>query len=302
MVCITFIKGLHGIPSSIVTLIQVYNVLVGILSIIGNAILIWALRRTGQTKTISLKFIIIMSFSDLGVSIATVFFLSILPVEQYYNHCWLKLTIQAFLNTFNCFSVVMVLLIAIDRYLHMKYLERYSIIFTKRRGYFLIVTSFVLTALGSAMFILPYPRLAYSILKEVYFSIMLFFPLLIMALYYKAMRAMRRKANQISRNTINYNRALGRAAKRISICFLILTTPIIICHILDGISMKAPVMDSSVLSTYTWLAYITFLVNGFCSSIIFMSQNILIRRLLRRIVMNYWNRIQSKVGATKAST
>ena len=299
MDCVSFIKGLYGIPRSIVTLIQVYNVLIGVVNIIGNGILIWALRRTGQTKTISLKFIIIMSFSDLGISIISIFFMSLMTLEQYVKHCWLKLVIQAVLNTFNCFSGLMVLLIATDRYLHMTFLERYSIIFTKRRGYLMVGVSFFLAAICNTALILPYSRPTYSIIKQVYFSFLLFFPLLIIILYYKAMRAMRRKANQISRNTINYNRTLGRAAKRISICFLILTTPIIICHILDGISMKAPVMDLSVLNAFTWLAYITFLVNGFCSSVIFMSQNILIRRLLRRIVMNYWNRIQSEVGTRK---
>ena len=300
--CHSFIKVLYAIPRSIIILIQVYNVLIGVLNIIGNVILIWGLRKTRQTKTISFQFIVFMSASDLITGIISPICMTLLSTEPYQNCCWMKLAVQAALATCNYFSAVMVLLIAFDRYLHMKYLERYSVKFTKRRGYFLVVISLVVIALPNAIFVAPLSLPAHGILKLAYFSFAILLPIAIIMLYCKAMQAMRRKANQITRSIINHNRALGNAAKRISICFLILTTPIIVSHILDGVNMQVGFIDQPVVNTCIWLAYITFLANGFCSSVIFISQNILIRRVLRRTMLNKLNCFRSKVEVTQAQT
>ena len=295
--CISFIKELYGIPKSIVTAIQVYNILVGILNIAGNAILIWGLCRTRQTKTISFQFIVIMSVSDLASGTIGLIFMTMMALAQYYNQCWLKLTTQAVLNACNYFSSMMVFLVAFDRYLHMKYLEQYAYKFTKKRGYLLVGILFTLSVSTTLIFLLPYSKLAFSITESVYFSLMLFFQLTIIALYHGALHAMRRNASQVTICIINHHRALGTAAKRVSICFLILTTPVIIVHILHGINMQVNIIEISILNTVIWFAFITFLANGFCSSIIFISQNIPIRRALRRKLMDNWSRIRSEVGA-----
>ena len=261
--------------------------------------LIWGLRKTRQTKTISFQFIVIMSASDVIIGIIGLTFLTMLSTDPYQNYCWMRLALQAALSSCNCFSSFLVLLIALDRYLHMRYLERYSVKFTKRHGYYLICISFFLASLISATFIFQFPPATHSILKEVLFSLAIPLPISVIILYYKAMRAMRRKANQITRSIINHNRALGNAAKKVSLCFLILTVPAIVSHILDGVNMQVGFIDQPVVNTCIWFAYITFLANGFCSSVIFMSQNISIRRALRRTIINKWDCFRSKVGITQ---
>ena len=302
MDCLSFIVVLHGIPRCIITLIQVYNVLIGVLNITGNTILIWGLRKTRQTKTISFQFIAIMSVSDLTIGIFGILFLTLLSTDPYQNYCWMKLLFQAVIATCNYFSAMMVLLVAFDRYLHMKYLEQYSTKLTKRRGYFLVVASLAFVCVLNAIFTAPLTLQAFSIMKFVFFSLSLLFPFLTMLLYGKAMHAMKTKANQITRGIINDNRTLGRAAKRVSMCFLMLTVPTIIINIMEGANMQVSIIDQSVASACSWFAYITFLANGFCSSIIFISQNMPIQRILKRTIMANWQRIQSDVGATQLKT
>ena len=70
MECRIFIPLLDNEQTALMTIIRVYNVIIAILNIAGNALLIWGLWKTRQTSTVSLQFIILMSISDLisGIS------------------------------------------------------------------------------------------------------------------------------------------------------------------------------------------------------------------------------------------
>ena len=296
MYCRSFIKTLSGVPNVIVSLIQIYNITINILNVVGNALLIWALRRTKQTKTISFQFIMIMSFSDLTIGVLCLPFLTLVLYDEYQKYCWLMLLIQTVLSSCNYFSGSMVFLIALDRYLHMKYLEQYSRKFTKRRGHFLIIAFVFLALFSSIVFILPLSHVIYSTLVATCFVINMIFSTSIIILYHKALSTLKRKAHMITSSLINKDRTLGKAAKRISLCIIVLCGPIIICSIIDGVNMRLSVLDPSVMAVYIWFAYITFLGNGFCSSFIFISQNTPIKRFLRKVATDNWNRIRSLGG------
>ena len=296
MTCLEHLEVIFNIRSDVLPWIQAYNIFIGILNITGNAILIWALRRTGQTKTISFQFITIMSVSDSAIGTIGIVCLTLIITEEYRKYCWLRLATLAALNTFMHFSAFMVFLIALDRYLHMKYLERYSSKFTKKRGYLLVIISFLSAFLIGLSYIVPYSHKSYSIFQFMVILMTISFLISVILLYHRALQILRKKAHQITRSIINQNKALGKAAKRVSICFTILIGTIIFYHILDSINKKAAIIDSDILITYFWFAYITFLGNGFCSSIIFISHNIKIQRVLKRLVMSYWNSIRPTVG------
>ena len=301
MNCLTHLNNLFNSGYVYSPFVLAFNILVGILNISGNSILIWALRRTGQTKTISFQFIAIMSCSDLTIGIIGLVCISLMiSLEKYRKNCWLMIITIVVLNNFNYFSAFMIFLIALDRYLHMKYLERYSTKFTKKRGYLLVIMSFVMALSTSIIFALPLSQHTYGILQKILASIAILFLISVLLLYHRALRILRRKTHQITRSIINQNRALGKAAKRVSICFLILTGPTILCHILDAVNKQLAIIDTSVLGSWFWIAYITLLANGFCSSIIFISQNIRIRRLLKGVVMGYCTRVHPTVGASEA--
>ena len=302
MICLSFIKGLHDVRQSIITLIQVYNVLIGVLNTTGNSILIWGLRRTRQTKTISFHFIIAMSVSDLTIGVIGLTFMTLVSMEPYQNYCWLKLAIQFALNTCNYFSVFMVFLIAVDRYLHMKYLEQYSAKFSKKRGHLLIVLLFGVALLVSTLFTLPFSSSIHGFMEMVFFSMSILFLVSIIILYQKALRAMRIAANKITKSLINHSRTLGRAGRRISICVLVLIAPIVIILLLHGINSQLNLFNSSNLIPFTWFAFITFLGNGFCSSVIFIFQNIPIRRVLARILRQKWNSIHIALGTIERNS
>ena len=302
MACKPFLKELSNITETVSRLITAYNVLIGALNIGGNAILIWALHRTRQTKTVSFQFIAVMSAGDLIAGLIAITLLTLISLEPYWEHCWLISTIQVTLTICNSFSILMVVLIALDRLLHMKYLERYSSILTKRRGHLLIMPSLLFTFLTSAVFMLPLPPDAYAVWQSVFFALAVLLLISILVLYYYALRALRLKACHLTRSILNQNRILGKAAKRISICILLLTTPLVVLLMLDGINKRHSFIKESDLNVCIWFAYITLLSNGFCSSIIFITQNRPIHVFLRRMIWYPYNRIRAMVGATEADT
>ena len=237
-----------------------------------------------------------MSISDLMCGVGGLVLLTFIPWNYYVMDCLLHLSTQCFLVICNLFSFSVVVLIALDRYLHMRYLERYSIVFTKKRGYLLSLTSFIFALVIPLTLTLPVPSHIYYILRSIvaFATVIILFS--IFMLYYCAMRELRRKADLISRSIITQSRTLSRAAKRITICIIFLTIPLAIILILGEFNRSHRFLDESVILICTWFAYVTYLINPFCSSYIFMSQNRPIRQLLRRVYTYHCNCMRSAIG------
>ena len=292
--CLSLItREINNIPETIIILIKMYSAMGGVVIIIGNAMLIWTLHRTGQMKTASLQLITLMSVSDLCSGIVC---LSISPSLLDSYSCWLTLGTQLILFTSNSFSILMLVLVALDRYLHMKYLERYPVVVTKKKGYSMILIAFLSSLSAGIMFILPMNPNLFRIFESVGLASTIVPLTSVLVLYHHALRALRRNSQQATRSIISQNRSLGKAAKRISICILILSAPIIILYIIDHANRSLNFLSPSVVNVCIWVAYVTFLINGFCSSVIFISQNIPIRRYLGRVIRYYASRIRSVVA------
>ena len=272
------------------------NAIVSVLSIAGNSLLIWGLNKTGQTITISFQFIILMSSSDLITGMSSLVLLTLVPWKYYSKNCWLALLTQFLLGLYNLFSFSMLNLIALDRYLHIKYMARYPLVFTKKRGYILAILSLFCAAAYNAFLLLPLHLRISSILQSGFTVVLYLFIFAIIILYNHAMRELRRKANQISRRVGTQSRVLLKAAKRIVLCTILLTLPLAVIFILGFLKKYRGFLDISIQYVYRWFAYITFLVNAFCSSCIFMLQNRPIRQLLKRFAIRQYSRMRSTVG------
>ena len=251
-----------------------------------SLLLLWALKKTGQTNTISLQFVIMMSISDLIVSISNAVALPLMTLKGYGTNCWMsweRSLVQLFLGTCNTFSFFMIILIALDRYLHMKYLERYPSIVTKKRGYLVAVAAFFIASTVQGVLILPISESEIATIQAIY-VVSVCPPLLsIFLLYRGAMRALKAKSNHLTQSIIIQTRSLSNAAKWITICITALTVPLFTMQAIEVTDEDKRLMNSSTINSMKFFAYITYTFNAFCSSIIFMSQNRPIRILLKRV-------------------
>ena len=271
-----------------------YIIIIGVFNISGNAILIWALKKTRQTNTISFQIIIIMSITDLAMSAGTILMLIIPYIPQQNNsRCWVTVLCQILLSTFSLYSFIMVALIALDRYLHMRYLERYPSILTKKRGYCLAVASFVYALTVNLIHGLPLPYNISYFSQSVTVFMVSFIVISVFVLYYKAIRAIRTKASQLTRSVIDQTRSLSKAAKRITFCYLILTLPLIIIYVLELINEHHQLIRTTALKSAKVIASVTFSSNAFWSSFIFISLNTRIRMLLRQLARGIFQSMTS---------
>ena len=261
---------------------EVYSASIDFTSITSNSVLMWALKKTGQTNTISFQFIIMMSISDLLLSTAALIRQIMNIIQQYNINCWTKIIFQIFIHSCSLFSFIMVALIALDRYLHMKYLERYPSIVTKTRGYILAVTACLYSLAENIMllFLVLYNKPLISHSMRIFGSAPIMISICI--LYFRAIKSLRTKVDQLSRNVITQTRALSTAATRITVCLFVLSLPLVGIQVLELANRDNRFMSISVLSTAKLFCYATFTSNGFWSAFIFMSLNRPVRLLLRR--------------------
>ena len=132
-------------PGNLVVIMTV-NTAVAISNILVNTFLIYALKTTGQLNTLSNKLIVCLSISDTGVGLFGQTFYLASIVFMYHGNisCTAELFTQAF--SFACchFSGVMLAIISIDRYMHIKHSRKYSSLMTGRRATVLIFINLVI--------------------------------------------------------------------------------------------------------------------------------------------------------------
>ena len=114
--------------------------LTSIACVLVNSLLIQALRSLKKLNTISFKYILLLSTSDICFGVSWIAYLCMLYPE--FNKQSLMTTAHILIHIFASFSCIMVLLIALDRYIHMRFSLRYNAIMTKRRASLLVICWF----------------------------------------------------------------------------------------------------------------------------------------------------------------
>ena len=259
-----------------------YTILTAVFNTTGSSLLLWVLKKTGQTSTISFQFIIMMSISDLIGSISNATILTLITWKKYNMSCWVSSSVRFLLGTLNTFSFFMIVLIALDRYLHMKYLERYHSIFTKRRGHLVAAGAFFIASIINGILLLPLPKRENAIMRMLYVISLCPFLLCIFILYRGAMRALTEKSSQLTSRIITQTRTLSKTAKMVTICITGLTIPFLSIQAIELADGRKRLMSSTLINNMKPFAYVTYTFNVFCNSIIFMSQNRPIRMLIKR--------------------
>ena len=107
-------------------------------SMVSNSILIYALRKRKKLGVITFKLIYVLSIVDVFSGIANVIASVALELEVRTKYEITRRICTVVLYPFNVFTTLMILLIAVDRYLHMTRMNNYSSIMTHRRANILV--------------------------------------------------------------------------------------------------------------------------------------------------------------------
>ena len=285
--CTSFIPSIYNLSQQVLWALRITNSFIALLNIFGNSFLIYALKRTGQLTSTSLKLIVLMSASDCINGTVAFSLTNILLWKEYDSICYLKVVTQFIHLLFVAVSFGTILLIAIDRYFHMKYLERYPIIVTKRRGRFLCLLLLVFHILLTSASSMPLMKNYVKIGKLVYISCATLNMIAIIFFYYKTFKLINLRVlsmhNPAMQNSMTHSKKIMNLALSISICTVFTSTPYIIGSIILDIGSTYQGYSVVELAIFKWFVYLLSLANGVCSCVIFISQNSPIKQLLRGI-------------------
>ncbi len=117
-------------------------IILGLSNIVFNGLLCHVLRKLKKLQTISYKFILIQSIADVLAGAALVLselVLLLINSDALYGKIlvFARITCDAVCQ----FSGTMILIVAIDRYIHMKYLTKYNTIMTSRKAAIMVLNN-----------------------------------------------------------------------------------------------------------------------------------------------------------------
>ena len=287
--CTSSIPSVHSFSKEVLWSLRIINFVIGLLNIFGNSLLIYALKKTGQTTTISLQLIVLMSVSDIANGTVALSLTNILLWKKSDSDCYLKLTTQCLHRLFLAFSFGTVLLIALDRFLHIKYLQRYPVIMPKRRMWYLTSFIFCFYTLAAVFSSMPFLNDYMKVGNMVHVSLAAVGMIAVFVLYCKTLRAISYRVSSMGnifiQSTLLQIKTISNVALCICICTLVLLTPHILGVIILGVrSPRAP--NATELAIFKWYAYLGMLVNGVCNCVIFALHNKPVKRFIIRMIMH----------------
>ena len=127
------------------------------ITIISNSALIYGLYKTQQLTTITNKFVLIMSISDLALGIVVLpSMVAMICLKDTFRNCKLELFVEYGSYLFGYFSFFLLICISLDRYLHVTKLNKYHQFMNGSRMKIITVICLV-TAAGIAYILTFFP-------------------------------------------------------------------------------------------------------------------------------------------------
>ncbi|KAM4701904.1 adenosine receptor A3-like [Discoglossus pictus] len=122
--------------------------MIGVVAILGNTLVIWAVRVNTSLQDTTFYFIVSLALADLAVGVLAMPLAIVLSLDiqiHFYTCLFMCCLIIILTNA----SILSLLAIAVDRYLRIKIPTRYRTVITKKRIYLCILLSWSLSFLGA---------------------------------------------------------------------------------------------------------------------------------------------------------
>lgn len=288
------------IPVPALLFIRVLNSTIAVLNILTNSSLMYGLKKTGQLRQKSCQLIFLMSLSDFFAGLIGQTLGAIVLTQDDQENCTFKLITQFISVSCLQLSAAMIMLVAYDRYIHMKYLMQYSSIMSTKRMRCLVALSVIVTYSLSMVAIVACLK---ELIFEYYLALTVLLvpaPAVVFILYLKAYKAIQTRVeatvpmqNAVSRrsvvNAFMQNKKFAKATKGILICLSILWTPQMTIGCIWIFHQHYYGNELGYLNALMWLSFLLLYVNSICNAIIFQLQNTPIKQLYRNMLSSRGN-------------
>ena len=260
------------------------NSTIGVSNIVINSFLIHALRKLKLIKTISYRLMMYLCMSDVSIGVLQLG-LQMVPFASRATRDILNIIMQFILYQISPFSALMIALIALDRYIHMKYLMRYNTIMTGARCNKLVLLNIILNFCSAILMTVSSLFRFYYIYHAIFTTAYILVILLTFIIYiatYKAIRIRTKiiKLNRQNSSAMTSQRDTDKAFATVTLFILI---SLFICYVPNHglmlvrsvVHLKGNVAQGSFLYALLW-AIIGSYANGSLNALtlIFFSKKV----------------------------
>ena len=295
----------NGLSAQTVVPFLLVNGIIAVSNISINSFLLHALHKYRKSYNLSFLFVRFLCISDLAVGVSQFVYLVCRCFVGYYSAettAAMHLAVQTLFYITGPFSGGMILIIAADRYVHMKYLIKYNIIMTRNRARILILMNFIFQCTTAISLLFASIKGYFAIEQPVLVCAYLLMFGAAVALYQEAFRSISRRTrnSSVSVEPLAVNAAIGERRKpsydfsktmmyiliSLVICylpFLALTTTrsvIVLCH---------STVPYSLMYALLWTYNLNFLLSTL-NPIIFIKYNKDLRSYAKQKLYRHSNR------------
>ena len=267
-----------------VTALTVSNTVLMIGNVVTNTLVVYILIKTKQIKNITCKLIFMLSLLDLMVSI---FAQNLLTAVLYVRNC-LLLVAQAAVTVFlTHFSVYIIAVIGMDRYVRIKHYLNFKVIWTTRTVLILIFIGFGLTLFQAVIITIGFLLWKWEIVTPIHLSVDIIVIGITILLQFKTIRtsnAIFHKTEMVNSEMIN--KRITKLSIRIILLLCFFNLPYFIVYNIIRPSILHQSNDNEkLIFKFTLLITIIFSF-GNCSAnaVLFLVTNTKARRFLRDIM------------------
>lgn len=187
---------------SVYNYFAIADIIVSIANIVTNSILVHSLRKLKKFNTVSYKFILFLSISDICNSISlTVSAIAFYCATTEAQHAFIDVMRGGMMFSFSNFSGFMIVSIAVDRYIHIRHFSKYNQIVTKQRATILVIF-LIFMSLAFDAFVAICRHYGVHFISQMVINSALVIGLAITCqLYFGAYRSVKRRTNAVNQDS-----------------------------------------------------------------------------------------------------
>ena len=275
--CLTTYSGKVFITEDQRYFLVAFDLLVLILNVIANSGVIIALVMAKFMRNTSLILLFLLSMSDIFLALITQTLFAIL-IAGYADktYCTFEMIVQFFAIFFTHTSGYTIACIGFDRYARMSYLNKYSVVVTRRRVFTASFIIYLLSFFQGLLYVLGTKFDVFEKMKQVAVGIDFVIAVFVVGIYLLTIKVVKdhRKTSQNQDFLENVDRKITQLASQILLAVLIFYGAYIVisvCHIILDKKLKGNA--KAWLNFALHFGYLLTYCNSFTNAVLFLTMN-----------------------------
>ena len=276
-ICESIFSGRRYLNKTQINLLIAINIILMVVNLVANSSVVYALASTKQLHNVSIRLVLFLSISDCCLAlIAQPLFVVMLTRYSNSSNCMFE-TVVEFLIVFSVhIPGFLIVLIACDRYVRMKYVKRYSLLIESWKVHTCIAMVIFLSFIEGIVYAIGTQLNVFAQVNTLVLIADTLMILSIMAAYVLTIRVVKKQRSQLANRRVldNVDQIISGLATKIIIAVTMFYVPYV------GFAMTRPsLIDQTTGEKREWLSFVMFITyelifaNSIANAVIFLNLN-----------------------------